>query len=265
MFLPTTFFPNHEENKMKSEGDVASARDSFLKNKPTNLAFLLESRFTWMNKYLENLPVVYELGCGAGFSKQFIKNKNFKLTDVTKRPWVDLQVDALNLPFEKESVNALVCSHMIHHLASPKRFLNKAHEVLKPGGLIIIGELHTSLFMRFLLFIMKHEGWSYEINVFDENTISNDPKDPWSANCAIPELLFKDTDKFHTEFPGFKIIHNELTEGIIFPLSGGVIARKKVVNLPVLVLKIIKYFDDIMILLFPNIFALGMRVVLQKI
>ena len=35
--------------------------------------------------------------------------------------------------------------------------------------------------MRFLLRLMRHEGYSYDVNVFDENCVCNDPADPWSA------------------------------------------------------------------------------------
>lgn len=262
--LPKTFFPSHQENRMKSEGDVQLAREIFFKTRPNNLNFLLQQRFLWMNEYLNGLDKVIEIGSGPAFSKEFIQNSNFKTSDVVKREWVDLEVDAFNMPFQKESLDALVCSHMIHHLAYPKIFFKKAHEVLKPGGLIVISEIYTSWLMRVLLWLMRHEGWSYEKNVFDERTVANEPGDPWSANCAIPQLLFSDVNKFEREIPGFKVIHKEMVEGFIFPLSGGVIAKRKVISLPVFVLKIVETVDRILIKFFPNVFSLGMRVVIQK-
>ena len=38
--------------------------------------------------------------------------------------------------------------------------------------------------------LMKHEAYDFGVDVFDENVICNDKNDPWSANCAVSELLF---------------------------------------------------------------------------
>lgn len=265
-FLPSSYFPNHDENRMSSEGDVVAARDFFYKNTPNNLYFLLQERYDWMNLYISSSDrEIYELGAGAGFSKTFIKNSNFKMTDVLDNPWIDMYADALKLPFPENSVDVLICSHMIHHLALPRDFFDQVHRVLKKGGLLLISDIETSGFMmRFLLRMMKHEGWSYDVDVFGQNVV-NDPKDPWSANCAIPEMLFSDKEKFTKNFPGFNIERNELTECIIFPISGGVIAKSPTINLPFFILKILRIIDKILIKLFPSFFAMGRRVVLRKI
>lgn len=264
-FLPSTYFVAHQENRMKNEGDLALARNSFINNKPNNLDVLLYQRYHWMNEYLQNASKVYELGCGAGFSKIYLKNPNLKLTDVSGHEWVDQYVDALNLPFVENSVDALICSHMIHHLAHPKRFFQQAKKTLKVGGLILISEIETSFVTKLLLRMMRHEGWSYDIDVFNDQDIANDPKDPWSANCAIPQLLFQDVKRFESEIPGFRVIKNELTEFAIFPLSGGVIAKSPTIPLPKIALKLVCQIDRLLIAIAPQIFAMGRRVVLQRI
>ena len=96
----------------------------------------------------------------------------------------------------------------IHHFAHPSAFFRECERVLKKDGLILIQEIHTSLFMRTLLWIMKHEGWSYNVDVFDDRAAVNSPEDPWSANCAIPELIFEQSRKFHAKFPTLKIEKN---------------------------------------------------------
>lgn len=249
---------------MSHEGDLLHARDVYFKKKPPNLHFLLQQRFEWMNGYLKDKKSVFELGCGAGFSKEFIKHPEFLLTDVSSNPWVEKQVDALNMPFADGSVGALVASHMIHHVATPHRFFTEALRVLEPGGLLIIHEINTSLIMRLILRMMRHEGYSYDVDVFSPSTIANRPEDPWSANCAIPQMLFNDNGVFEQHFPQFKVVHNELCECFVFLASGGVIAKTKTVPLPTFLLRFIHSCDQILIKLMPGIFALGRKVVLQK-
>lgn len=264
--LKKTYFPKHSENKMSDEGNVEKARQFYKEFKPTNLEFLLRSRYEWMNDYLDSKTEVYELGAGAGFSREFIKHPSLKLTDVTKRAWIDLEVDALDLSsFKDNSVDAFICSHMIHHLAYPTHFLKDCERVLKPGGTILIHEINTSFFIRFLLRLMRHEGWSYQRDVFDDSQPANVPEDPWSANCAIPEMLFKDKKRFESFFPNLKLEKNKLCECLIFPLSGGVISKRKTIQLPMFCLKLIDHLDRLLVRSFPSIFALGRKVVIRKL
>ena len=138
------------------------------------------------------------------------------MTDTIENEWVDRKLDATKLDLADNSVDDIIASHNIHHFSSPVKFFWECKRVLKNNGLILIQEINTSLMMRFLLKIMRHEGWSYQIDIFDENQIANDPKDPWSANCAIPELLFEQADKFHIKFPSFHIIKNEKMKALSF-------------------------------------------------
>ena len=257
------YFPSHSENRMKNEGDVVGARNFFINNKPNNLFMLLRTRYEWMNEYLHENQKIIELGAGAGFSEFFIDN-DIILTDVVKREWIDLTIDALNPKIEDESVDVIICSHMIHHLASPVNFFEIVSKKIKKNGLIIIQEIETSLAMKILLRLMRHEGWSDIVDVFDKNVICNQESDPWSANCSIPKLLFQNEDKFHDKIESFEIIKNEVNEFLLCPLSGGVISKTKTVNLPMWLLRIIHLFDKCLVKFFPKIFALGRSVVLKK-
>ncbi len=257
------FIPDPEENMMGNVGNVANARENFLNERPTNLEFLLRKRYTWMNAFINKNARGIEIGCGHGLSKLFIHSENFILTDYLDNPWVMEKVDALDMPYDDSSLDYIVSSNMIHHLAKPHRFFNECKRVLKPNGRIIIQEINNSLFMRIILKLKKHEGYSYDVDVFDENAICNNPSDPWSANCAIPNLLFDDRQKFERNFQ-FKIIHHKYTEFLIFPLSGGVIAKTKTVNLPNTILKLIDIIDSILISISKNVFPLQRQIVLRN-
>ncbi len=187
------------------------------------------------------------------------------LTDYKKFDWIDLEVDALNTPFEDASVDAVVSSHMIHHLAKPVRFFREMRRILKPGGYLVISEVHNALITRAISRVMRHEGWSYDIDVFDENLIATDPNDPWAGNIAIPQLLFGDSRRFEEKVPGFKVVRNERCECFIFPLSGGVTAKARTVNLPRFCLRAVDLVDGVLTRIMPNVFAMGMRVVLEKV
>jgi SAM-dependent methyltransferase len=264
LFLKGPFLPTHEVNRMHHEGDVAGARERFMSSRFKNLDALLTQRYAWMNEFIHAGDKVVEFGCGAGFSRLYLKADSLTLTDYIKNDWVDLQADAMNPPFGPESVDVIVCSHMVHHMAKPVTFFRKVHGILRPGGRIIIQDLNTALLLRAMLFAMRHEGWSYDIDVFDEDTVTNDPADPWSANCAIPELLFASSEQFEAKVPGYRVLKNELNESLLFPLSGGVIAKTPVPELPRPVLAAVRALDRVLVRAMPATFAVGRSVVLEK-
>ena len=264
--LAGPFLPRHEQNLMRHEGDVAGARKRFLAKRFRNLEALLTQRYGWMNDYIGPDDRVVEFGCGAGFSRLYIDSKNLLLTDYIKNEWVDRQADAMAPPFETDSIDVVICSHMVHHMAKPVTFFNLVHPLLKAGGRIIIQDVNTALLHRLLLRAMRHEGWSYDIDVFDEEAVTNDPEDPWSANCAIPQLLFHVSEAFEARLPGYQVVKNELNECLLFPLSGGVTAKTPVPvpELPAALLGLIRSLDRGLVRAFPSVFALGRSVVLLK-
>lgn len=264
IFFRGPFFPEHEDNLMEEEGNVIKARENFLAKKLNNLDFLLATRYKWMNKYLDQDMNIIEVGAGAGFSKLYL-NKEVLLTDAANNTWIDRYLDATNLDLPDNSVDIIIASHTMHHFYNPAKFLFECLRVLKKGGLILISEINTSFFMRFLLRALHHEGYSYDVDVFDTESIVNDKNDLWSANCAVPEILLTDEKKFEDFFEGLEIQLNEPCEFMIFPLSGGVISKRKVPELPIFLLKLVDLMDRLLIKMLPSVFALGRRAVIKKI
>lgn len=264
MILEGPYFPRSNQRSVLKAGDVVTARDNYLETKPRNLVNLLSLRYQWMNKYLKPSDSIVEFGAGAGLVKEFIDAKNYLVTDITPRPWVDKVVDALNPPFHDESFDVIICSHMIHHLAQPVKFLSIAERILKPGGYLLVSEVNCSLLMRILLKTLRHEGWSFEPNIFDIDVIANDPEDPWSGNNAIPNMVFSDTDRFHSNFPNFELIENTPTECIKVLVAGGVIAKSKTIQLPTMLLHFINAVDSFLVSFSPSVFALGRQICIRK-
>jgi SAM-dependent methyltransferase len=260
-----TYRPRHDENRMLHEGDTQRARRDYFDCAPTNLKFLLRRRYEWMNRFIDRDDVGVDLGCGTGLSKEFIRAKAFHLSDVADYDWLDFKhVDALATPFDDESFDFVVCSNMIHHVAHPLVLFKEIERILKPDGRLIVQEVNASLTMRFLLRFMRHEGYSYEPNVFDPEVVCNDPLDPWSANCAIPNLLFDDPTKFEKDVAGFRIVHSSFSECVGMINSGGVIAKTMYVPLPELLLGVVSGLDSLLTRCFPKLFAMQRQIVLEK-
>lgn len=249
---------------VKGNSDIAVAREDFLKNRPGNLSYLIRKRYEWMLPFTKGKEKVIELGGGAAFSKDIFPPGSVIVTDVFEAPWLDAKLDAMALPFPDNTVDVLICSAMIHHLASPILFLEETRRALKPGGYLLINEPHTSVLMRSLLYFNNHEGWNYDIDIFDRDQVISNPQDAWSSNNAVAELLFRDKKKFGMELPGLKIRSDHFNECLIFLISGGVTAKFKTIQMPYAILKLIDLFDEILVRVAPSFFSLGRKIVIQK-
>jgi SAM-dependent methyltransferase len=58
--------------------------------------------------------------------------------DVIKFEGVDVVADAEALPFESNSVDAVVCDNVLEHTPRPDKIVDEIERVLKPGGLVYI-------------------------------------------------------------------------------------------------------------------------------
>ena len=113
---------------------------------------------------------------------------------------------------------------------------------------------------------MRHEGFDFTKNVWDENDPKSDEKNAWAGNIAVPHLLFDDKKTFKEKMGNyFSIEYEELTECFIFLNSGGVTSKTFHIPLPAFALKILSVIDKILIKVLPNIFGMGRRIVLKKV
>lgn len=265
MFLRSAYKAAHADNRMQHEGDVTNARNHYYRSGNTNLRFLLERRFRWMNRFIQPSDRGVEVGCGTGISKDFIKAREYLVTDFADHPWIDVKnVDALATPFKDGEFDFVVSSNMIHHVPHPVRFFREMHRILKPGGVLLVQEINASFCMRAILRLMRHEGYSFDVPVFDPDVVCTDPKDLWSANCAIPNLLFDDAAAFERAVPEFSIEYQSSSEFFTFLNSGGVIAKTKFLPLPKPFLHLLGAIDTALATLLPGVFALQRQIVLRR-
>ena len=77
--------------------------------------------------------------------------------------------------------------------------------------------LFGSIFFQLATMIMKHEGFDFTLNVWDEEEPKSDEKNAWHGNIAVPHLIFDDRYRFDKEIGNlFEIEYEKLTECLIF-------------------------------------------------
>lgn len=57
--MQEVYFPKHDINRMKNEGNVIAAREYFLTGKNRILYNLVKKRYSWMNKYIRGGTALY--------------------------------------------------------------------------------------------------------------------------------------------------------------------------------------------------------------
>ena len=255
------------ENKMNSIANTKIARDLYYSSKHPNVKFLLEKRFSWMNKFINNEDKGIEVGSGAGFARDFIKNKNFKLTDLGNDDHLDIKnIDAQNTGFKNESLDFVIASNMIHHIPYPMKFFREINRILKKGGKLIIFDAHCSLMFQLATTIMKHEGFDFTLNVWDEKKPKSDEHDAWHGNIAVPHLIFDDKEGFKENLGSlFKVEYDKFTEFLIFLNSGGVTSKTKYIPMNRFFLNLLNFIDKVLVKFFPSIFCMGRKIVLKKL
>ena len=255
------------ENRMNSIANTKIARDLYYSAQNQNVKFLLEKRFSWMNEFIDENDTGIEVGSGAGFTKDFIKNKNFQLTDLGQDEHLDFKnIDAQNTRFGNESFNYVIASNMIHHIPFPMKFFKEMNRILKKNGKLIIFESHCSIMFQIATTIMRHEGFDFTLNVWDEKNPKSDENNAWHGNIAVPHLIFDDKDGYKKNLGNiFKKEHDKFTECFIFLNSGGVTSKTKCIPMNKFFLNILHSIDKILVKLLPSIFCMGRRIVLRKI
>ena len=138
-------------------------------------------------------------------------------------------------------------------------------DILKKGGNLIIFESYCSIVFQLITIIMKHEGFDFTVNVWDDNKASSDENNAWHGNIAVPHLIFDNKKEFDEKLGNlFKIKYENFSECFIFLNSGGVTSKTKCLPMNRFFLNLLNFIDIILVKLFPKIFCMGRKIVLTK-
>ena len=154
---------------------------------------------------------------------------------------------------------------MIHHLPYPIKFFREMNRILKKNGKLIIFEAYCSIFFQVATVIMKHEGFDFTINVWDEKSPKSDEKDVWAGNIAVSNLIFDDKNKFNENLGHlFSLEYEKLVECLVFLNSGGVTSKTFCIPMNNFFMNILHIIDKFLVKIFPKLFCMGRRIVLVK-
>ena len=258
------WFPEDGSSRLKFVDDEPESRRFYLEQRPPALRRLLKARYGWCAAQLEGRVDVLEVGARHGLVREFIDLPGLKLANLVKHPWIDFESGLFGEGIPDGSFDAILCVHAMHHTAHPPKFFSEMRRILRPGGLLLIHDLQTTPLIRTVLTLMRHRGWSDDVDVFDPGAVCNRPEDPDSENLALADLLFADHSRFESNVPGWKITSHDYCECLSFLTSGGVNSRTHSLRLPEFAYPVIEAVDRFLIALLPSLFALSQRVVLQR-
>ena len=202
--------------------------------------------------------VLVELGSGAGFIKEVISNAI--TSDILELPNVDKVFSALEMPFEKASVDAFFMFDVLHHITDPRAFFREALRCLKIGGRIVMIEPANTLWSRFIYKNFHHELFDSQAKWELDSLQETGPLS--RGNGALPWIIFsRDRRIFENEFPSLRIIRMRNHTPLRYLLSGGLTLRQLVPSFTYPAIKTIEYA------LFPvnNLLGMFQTIELEKV
>lgn len=196
---------------MKNMNDLVQA-DAFLNH-------LYKTSYEELFRLCDKLSPVIEIGAGSCYSESVAPL--WLRSDITTFKHLDLQFDALALPFLTESVGAIVLRDTWHHIPDLSMFLNECQRVLMPGGKIVVSDPYWGLLAKIVYRFLHQERFDDQAAhwCFDQVT-------PWSSNQALAFIVLRrDRHIFSAQWPSLQIVEHGVRVGPSFLLSGGVSRR----------------------------------------
>jgi SAM-dependent methyltransferase len=110
---------------------------------------LFRRRRVGVIRRLTKPAAVLDVGCGRGFTLRFLADAGYRATGVELSPQaaahardtlgLDVRTgDFLSQPFEAGQFEVVIFWHSLEHISDPLAALDRANEILRPGGLLVV-------------------------------------------------------------------------------------------------------------------------------
>jgi SAM-dependent methyltransferase len=169
---------------------------------------------SWYKELASGLQpgTVVEIGAGTGNFKRWLEPRRCWTVDILPGKFVDVQADALRMPFTPGSVDNIVLIDALHHLARPFEFLQSAATILRPKGRLVMTEPFVSAWGWVVWKYLHHECVDFSF------TESQQPKAAWAGNAAIPGIVLAERNRPRVPF---RVLSISYCEWLSLLLGGG--------------------------------------------
>ncbi len=200
---------------------------------------------------------IVEIGAGAYNSKEFFKE--VITSDIEINDFVEMAVDAHNMPFNDEELDGLILLETLHHLKDPGLFFSEASRTLKRGGLLVMIEPYFSPWGNIVYRKLHHEP---VIDSDDWGLPETSQGRLTGANLIMPYNIFiKQRKCFEERYPNLSIVRISPHTCFTYGLSGGLSYRCLV---PRFLESAVWSFERALKPLY-RLLAMNMTVVLEKV
>jgi len=190
--------------------------------KKRSLFFFYECLFNLLRSEIKSFDAqtkIVEIGTGAGFSTNFLKEFKYLKTDAIDTGIQDALVDAQELPFEDDSLDVIFGIDVFHHISKPFQFLEEASRCLKQDGRLILIEPAITPFSWPVYKFLHPEPMKWRVAVTKDFQFSG--SNVMDANNALPSLIFKNNSKGSLENFELRLKYETRLFGFISMLATG--------------------------------------------
>lgn len=99
--------------------------------------------------------------------------------------------DTESLPYGDHSLDRIYCLNSFHHYPNPQRVAEEVRRVLKPGGILVIGEVYVFPGLREIINLLLPYGWTGDYRMYSRRSLNDIFK-----KGRFTELSFKVVDPF---------------------------------------------------------------------
>ena len=224
--------------------------------KPQLRYFYEQEIFRRILAFSDPTGISIEIGSGPGFLKSAMPS--LICTDIENGPTVHCLIDATQLPFKNNSVDAFIGVDVLYHFDQPGSFFKMASRSLKPGGRIIFVEPWAGSFGYIFYRFVHHEDCVRVDKPF--GTTFTGGKSPMDGNAMIARQCLVESETQLQSY-GFKTMHGSFFGCFSYLLTGGFQPWSVPKQVITLLLKIEKLIPQPLM----RIIGVRMMVVLEKI